>query len=274
MVALYLSTRTGHFLCRWIWRRYVDKPLIRDEEDRLEKLKSPAVSIENLSPKSSSSSTSFDGSNSKTDSELFEKQQEIIRQSLTKKKWADRIKEQFRQFNAVLLMVVSGSQVSILAVIFSQSRELTKEKIIYSFALEPDTLARPYLSFLLSHSGLRAQYKHRDRDFLNLLGESLDASRVAGTSKILPGPDWIDSLDPAFPIERALSFAEVANSSIDHDFIMCKLQHPSSPHCSSAMVSMFYQEFWRALAMYGPLNAVSFSSMRYVLFLAHSKTHS
>jgi hypothetical protein len=90
----------------------VDKPLIRDEEDRLEKLKmSPAASNEDLSPKSTSSSSSSDGSLSATESELFEKQQEIIQQSLTKRKWADRIKGQFRQFNAVLLMVISGSQV-------------------------------------------------------------------------------------------------------------------------------------------------------------------
>lgn len=97
----------------------------------------------------------------------------------------------------------------------------------------------------------------------------IGASRAAKDSKIIPGPDWQDSLDPAFPLDQALTFPEVANSSKGHDYILCKLQHPDSLSCGRSMGSVFYEEFWRALALYGPLNAVRFPSIEETRGITH-----
>ncbi|KAI9208932.1 uncharacterized protein BJ171DRAFT_557640 [Polychytrium aggregatum] len=43
---------------------------------------------------------------------------------------------------------------------------------------------------------------------------------------------------------------------LPHEYIMCGLQHPTTLKCSLNAVQAFHNEWWRAMSLYTPLNAI------------------
>jgi hypothetical protein len=236
MVALYLSTRTGHFICRWLWRRYVVVPTNEIEKKELQELYTPGTQTPTFEGSADSLNSEEDHEHAK---ELQKKEREIIQRALKRQKLNERVKDWVRQFTSVAIMMVSCSQ------------------ILYSFALEPDTLAKPYLSFLMTHSGIRDKFPKRSKEYLSLLEDSVKASGIVQTTrKLNDSPSMSECFDPALPIEKAMGFDLIRKRVVSHEYMICSVQHPDRSVCLYSFTDALIAEFRRAWALYGPLNAV------------------
>ena len=113
---------------------------------------------------------------------------------------------------------------------------------------------------------MRAREPKRAREYLNLLGSSIKASRFATTTRFIGSGSFEDTLDPSLPVVDALSFDSI-RKSLPHEYYLCSVQHPERSLCSQSAIDMLYAEFWRALSLYAPLNAASF------VFIIHFVDH-
>jgi hypothetical protein len=132
---------------------------------------------------------------------------------------------------------------------------LSSGQIVYSFTCEPETLARSYFSFLLTHSGIRQKEPKRAKEYLGLLGDVVKMSAEVPSSKLINNEFTLaqTSLDPL--IAKANTFQSYSNK-LPHEYFLCSLQHPQQLYCIKGVKDVAYAEFLRALSLYGPLNAV------------------
>ncbi len=85
------------------------------------------------------------------------------------------------------------------------------------------------------------------------------ASTTSGDSngKFVKGPEgYMASLPSGIP-HTALEPYLDSISAHKHDFVMCSLIHPHTSSCWGGMANAFYLEWFRAMSMYAPLNAVN-----------------
>ena len=223
MIALYLSTRTGHFICRWLWRHYIEKPKAEEKNRRLIALSNPNV-------------TSSLAEKDQDEESIQDKQEKIIQDSLISHQWYQDLKSSMRQCTSVVLMSVSCSQ------------------IIYSFVCEPEALASSYRSFLITHCGLRKSHPTQERDFVRVLGETVKSSEYGTTKYLNSSSTLTECLDPCLPIEHISTFVEKKTPL--HEFVLCQLQHPNDPTCTMNFLKFTMDAFQRALYLYVPLNIV------------------
>ncbi|KAI8911714.1 hypothetical protein EDD86DRAFT_188565 [Gorgonomyces haynaldii] len=206
MIALYMSTRSLHFIGRFLWRHYLSK---------------------------------FMNSSKKDGKDAIHPVRTFIRKT-----------------TGTLVMMLSSSQ------------------ILNAYVCNPDTLARSYLSFLITHGGVRALQPKRARQYLNVFQSTIrDACSGPNSAKFKGVPDTNtfqqllpDGMDP----QPLLPFKDFLTQT-PHEFVMCSIQHPHTPSCAYGCVTAFNGEWWRALSMYAPLNLVMTVIFNYKKILQQPK---
>ncbi|KAJ3195550.1 Chitin synthase, class 5 [Irineochytrium annulatum] len=122
-------------------------------------------------------------------------------------------------------------------------------KILYAYVCEPSTLAKSYLSFLLTHGGVRALQPVKAKDYLETMGLILKAAPKAEStlyrptveSPELPPPLFESKIPAGLPVERILPYADFIDQ-VPHDFIMCGFQHPYTTDCERGVIRAFNGE--------------------------------
>ncbi|KAI8928387.1 hypothetical protein BC831DRAFT_448558 [Entophlyctis helioformis] len=289
MIALYLSTRTGHFLSRWVWRahlsKWVDKLGFRnpnagkavtaasggamgkvgdvhitngemsvgirgDEQLVLSDGRGPRLlgdterrtsgvsgSVNGLAQGSRGAKFSMGPASTLTSREAELAEFEDVDDH---HHTHHPLRKFIRQTSGVLVMMISSAQ------------------ILNAFLCEPDTLAKPYYSFLLTHGGMRASQPTRPHEFLAALSSTVKACPNMKSTKYLPIPDgapFEDSLPPGLDLDMVLKFKDYLGQH-KHENIMCSFQHAHTTSCWTAAAGAFSDEWVRALSLYAPLNAV------------------
>ncbi|KNE70699.1 hypothetical protein AMAG_15454 [Allomyces macrogynus ATCC 38327] len=126
---------------------------------------------------------------------------------------------------------------------------LSSAQILFSFVAMPGTLASSYLSFLLTHSGIRDKVgvltPHYMRHMGRVLWETCGYPHLA--DKFIPwggGP----------PVER-LPLADTLSIS-GHRSAMCSVIHPETASCAGYSARCFGHAFRRSARLYLPLNVL------------------
>ena len=133
---------------------------------------------------------------------------------------------------------------------------ISSSQILYAYVCEPDTLARPYLSFLLTHGGVRALQPTHTRQYLDVIGATILASDQSPSSKFIKNTSHFkESVPHGLPVNELESFSSFL-TQVPHDFVMCAIQHPSTSYCSVGMLKAFMGEWTRAFNLYAPLNII------------------
>ena len=135
---------------------------------------------------------------------------------------------------------------------------LASSQILYAYVCEPDTLTKPYLSFLITHGGIRALQPSRAREYLDALGTAINSSiGLAQTASYNPNSNlsFAERIPKELPVDKIAAF-EDALTRLPHRHVLCSLQHPFASSCPQTAAHIFYAEWFRALSMYGPLNAI------------------
>ncbi|KAI8902728.1 hypothetical protein BC833DRAFT_654540 [Globomyces pollinis-pini] len=282
MIALYLSTRTFHFIFRWLWRHHVykyfepftnpssiEKPapkleklktdtssLLEPQKPRVFDLKSPTINTENAmanrffsftrhSRQSSLKSVnSADAINineiervETVNSGGFSELEDVDDKHHTHHPWRIWMRHTF----GTITMMLASSQ------------------ILNAYACEPQFLNKSYLSFLITHGGVRHLEPKKSRSYLNLIGYVVAASSASGKSKFT-GPvsttiDFASTIPVELPVDKVLEFQDKYKNT-PHEFVMCAIQHPYHTFCTIGVFYAFWGEWWRALKLYGPLNLI------------------
>ncbi|KAJ3085529.1 hypothetical protein HDU96_005369, partial [Phlyctochytrium bullatum] len=220
MVALYLSTRTMHFVCRYIWQRHIERLVFGR--------KTPVALLEDLEaaekqPKkhhhhnhkqkrnnhARGDSNDLNGGGlelrrlpAPSDIPVMEvpKPAEVVLREEAERKEIEKIRavrKNIRNAAGTIVMMLSSSQ------------------ILYAYVCEPQSLAKSYLSFLLTHGGVRALMPERARDYLETMGEVIKAAPKAATTKYLPlredpalpPPLYSSTVPEGLPVDRLVPYA-------------------------------------------------------------------
>eukprot|EP00842_Homolaphlyctis_polyrhiza_P006051 jgi/Hompol1/6447/HPOL_001712-RA len=126
-----------------------------------------------------------------------------------------------RQTSAVLVMMLSSSQ------------------ILNAFVCEPDTLAKSYVSFLLTHGGIRDLQPTRAREYLNAFGSSINSTTVIPFSPAPEHPErlsFMERIPKGVPLEPLIKFQSFLDQH-PQKYLLCSLQHPNYPHCYQSFLS-------------------------------------
>ncbi|KAJ3199207.1 hypothetical protein HDU83_006380 [Entophlyctis luteolus] len=293
MIALYLSTRTLHFIGRWIWQRKVELFLTGRSSNKLQledvqaevdgsisfttqPLNSIGTSAggpvgsgslsrvlgdsqsrprsRNGSSKSgtpdapvpvptlriqrasvSSSPPASDSEDASKDLDELKAEQELV----------SNLRKNVRYSMGTIIMMLSSSQ------------------ILMAYVLEPHSVASSYQSFLLTHGGIRDQQPKRARDYLETMAHVIRAGMLGFSTKYLSSKSDGVGLPPSFEsnfpagidVSRFEPYMDHINQA-PHEYVMCSLQHPAHSSCELGAWHSFKKEWWRAMQLYIPLNAI------------------
>lgn len=152
-----------------------------------------------------------------------------------KQHWDDRLAKFMQRWAGVAVMMIASSQ------------------IIYGFLFHGETLPKSYYAFLLTHSGWKGDFGGMAAPLTQAIGDTV--ARLAeekGSIRLPPGMssrEYIaENVSP--------NIATIIPPKIRHNFIMCALQHPLDPSCTRSKLTLFRDEYFRALKLYVPLNVV------------------
>ncbi|KAJ1554084.1 hypothetical protein HK096_005099, partial [Nowakowskiella sp. JEL0078] len=278
MIALYLSTRNMHFVCRWFWRKYLEKLFgahflddggFQSTESSLcpspiDARASPSSSIRDLGmPLDRRQNQQFSGNILESqiqdsDENSLDQSYQILSPSplsptssqriLHDSKKAESYRFFLRQLAGTIVMMLSSSQ------------------ILYSFIAAPDTLAKSYLSFLLTHGNMRTLHPKNPRLWLEAMKTVVNAAPSALSTKFLTlaeesqniaPPLFSSSIPNDIPADLLIKLSDELQRS-PHEYILCAFQHPHTSDCTHGSLTFFLNEIPRALALYGPLNAIMY----------------
>jgi hypothetical protein len=243
MIALYLSTRTIHFLSRWLWRHFIYQyfepnrvaPNCLSDQEQVRESHKGVISKRFLS---------FARVSKDKQPSVGLRETEIIQPTPDMEDVDDKhhnhhpARRWIRQTFGVMTMMISSSQ------------------ILYSFVCEPDTLAKPYLSFLISHGGIRALQPTRARQYLDAMGSTLRGSINSGQSKFIKDtPSFLESIPAGYDVSALEPFTAFLTQS-HHPHVMCSMMHPPTSSCFRGMITAFLGESKRAFNLYAPLNVI------------------
>ncbi|KAL2918890.1 hypothetical protein HK105_201724 [Polyrhizophydium stewartii] len=150
------------------------------------------------------------------------------------------LRKTIRQASAAIVMMLSSSQ------------------ILHDYVTDPDTLAKSYNSFLLTHGGLRDLDPKKPSVYMDAMGEVVRNCASMETTKYLPippGGSFADSIPKGIEAAKLLLYQDKLTQH-SHEFVLCSIFHPHSPHCIDSVTHAFYKEWYRAMALYGPLNLI------------------
>lgn len=152
------------------------------------------------------------------------------------KKWDDHLAYYISRFSGVGVMTIANAQ------------------IIYAFLFNHDTLPRSYFAFLLTHSGFRSYYGGMAARIAEAVGTNV--RQLAEDSTSIKIPVGMTSRD--FVAQNiSPNIATALHPKLNHEYIMCAIQHPLTDSCVTDKFGLFKSEFLRALKLYLPLNVVS-----------------
>jgi hypothetical protein len=140
-----------------------------------------------------------------------------------------------RQFFGTITMMVSSSQ------------------ILNAYVCEPDSLAKSYLSFLITHGGIRALQPKRSRQYLNTMGHTIKETIQFGSKYVSNAKSFRESL-PVGMDPTALEPFKDFISQAPNQLILCSVQHPVTSSCYFGAINAFMGEWGRAFRLYAPLN--------------------
>ncbi|KAI8902725.1 hypothetical protein BC833DRAFT_546709 [Globomyces pollinis-pini] len=253
MIALYLSTRTLHFIFRWFWRHKLYKifePFKKRnaiiEEDIKEIKAVPPIRQERISTLVRQQMGSSQTIPTKKSESVggFEELEDVDDKQHTHHPWRIRL----RHALGTLTMMFASSQ------------------ILHAYICESDTLNKSYLSFLITHGGIRDMMGRDARTYLDLIGATFNVSKTHETSKFIlnSSKHLTDRIPKGYDVGRMLPFEKTITNH-PQEFILCALQHPNHATCIGGASHAFKLEWMRALKLYGPLNivmAVAFGGKR------------
>lgn len=160
------------------------------------------------------------------------------RQLIVKKKWDDHLAKFMQRWAGVAVMIIANAQ------------------IIYAFLFHSETLSRSYYEFLLTHSGWKGDFGGMAAPLTHAIGETVTRLGEQDTGFSIRMPK--DTTSHEFIAETVSpNIATIIPPKIRHRFIMCALQHPLDPSCTRSKLTLFRDEYLRALKLYVPLNIVS-----------------
>jgi hypothetical protein len=236
-IALYLATRTLHFSSRWLWRHVVSrmiKPVAIESKPPVSK----PIQIRNDVGIYRKANLNFAPvADSKdppaTIENVYHEDEDSLDIHHPLRKW-------IRQTSALAVMVTSCS-------IF-----------VNLLVIEPHTLPRSFLSFLMTHAGVDDISQNKSPDYWKLIGSVVtattsgkcDAKYIEAESSLFQ-----DKIPEGLDKQHMTKYSGLLQKA-QHQFVMCSLEHPSFSSCTVAALDRFYLEFFRALYMYAPLNGV------------------
>ncbi|KAJ3408574.1 hypothetical protein HDU80_005291 [Chytriomyces hyalinus] len=294
MIALYLSTRTLHFVCRWIWQR-------RLEERITGRRVSTVLGLEDMESELSGGSSP---SNIKKQNSSLHHQSRKHRSHGTVERSFESIKVESSAECTPLMMAKSievspvspketmDSRMGVIVAPTKSASEIQKEnekifelrkqlryaagtmvmmlsssQILMAYVLEPQSVASSYQSFLLTHGGIRTHQPKHAKDYLDVMGHVIRAGANGFSTTYLsanqPMPADFTALPPSFEsnfpagvdLKRFEPYFDYI-SQAPHKYLMCSLQHPKHTSCELGAAEFFGQEWVRAMQLYIPLNAI------------------
>ncbi|KAI7857821.1 hypothetical protein BDC45DRAFT_477506 [Circinella umbellata] len=157
------------------------------------------------------------------------------RQLVVKKSWEDHLAKFMQRWAGVGVMILANAQ------------------IIFAFLFHQETLPKAYDSFLLTHSGWKHDFGGMAAPLRQAIGDTVNRMATEKGSIRMP----LDTTSREFIAENVSpNIATIIPPKIRHKFIMCALQHPLDPSCPRSKVTLFRDEYLRALKLYVPLNVI------------------
>ncbi|CDS07992.1 hypothetical protein LRAMOSA01941 [Lichtheimia ramosa] len=152
-----------------------------------------------------------------------------------KQHWDDRIARFMQRWAGVAVMMIASSQ------------------IVYGFLFHGETLPKSYYAFLLTHSGWKGDFGGMAAPLTQAIGDTVTRlGEEKGSIRLPPG-----MTSREFIAENVSpNIATIIPPKIRHNFIMCALQHPLDPSCTRSKLTLFRDEYFRALKLYVPLNVI------------------
>ena len=263
MIALYTSTRSLHFLSRYLWRHYVSKYVserkyIASGEQVVHAIHNKEETPVGLSKRlmsplpSETSSVGLQQAGRLNEIQVKSvglqqagQLQQIIDDVQEPQSPSDDVKHPVRAF----IRQLSGTLVMMLS----------SSRILYAFIAEPDTLTPSYLSFLLTHGGIRTLFPTHSRKGLDLFSGMIQGTTSGENNGRYISTDLAQPLASRLPqgmaVDKIVPFEKYLGRA-PNSFMICSLQHPHTTSCWSSVVWAFSNEWWRALKLYTPLNIV------------------
>ncbi|KAJ3204305.1 hypothetical protein HK099_001199, partial [Clydaea vesicula] len=225
MIALYLSTRSLHFIGRFFWRHYLEpqwdpharnrEKFVKEKEEldrqtqfgtgnvqrdlgQLRKNSYPPNAQPNALPLVNTKPTQIDLPQRKHSILEFDEEENSGNNNNNSYDFLHRqtkspILQTSSNFTENKFFPVSNlNKVKIIKLrkFFRQSiavivMMLSSSQILYAYICEPDSLAKSYLSFLAVHGGVKDRHGAKSKKFLELLGEVVKAGNNGSSSKFI-----------------------------------------------------------------------------------------
>ncbi|KAI8061123.1 hypothetical protein BC940DRAFT_245482 [Gongronella butleri] len=151
--------------------------------------------------------------------------------------WEDRAAKLLERHGGVLVMMLANMQ------------------IIYSFLFHPETLPKSYHSFLLQHSGWKGDFGSMAFPLTQAINSTM--ARMSLDDPELPFKVPLDTTSRQYVAEKiSPNIANLIPPGIRHHYTVCALQHPLDANCTRHKLTLFRDEYGRALNLYVPLNVV------------------
>lgn len=152
------------------------------------------------------------------------------------KKWDDYLAKFMQRFSGVAVMMIGNAQ------------------IIYAFLFNLDTLPRSYFSFLLTHAGFKKAYGGMAARVAEAVGITVNQLVEDGSPITIPKGSTSQEY-----IAQTISpnIASAIPSKLQHNHLLCAIQHPLNSSCTTDKAILFKDEFLRSLKLYVPLNVAS-----------------
>ncbi|ORX61843.1 hypothetical protein DM01DRAFT_1331315 [Hesseltinella vesiculosa] len=167
--------------------------------------------------------------------------------------WEDRLAQALEHYAGVLVMMLANTQ------------------IIYAFLFHPDTLPKSYLSFLLQHSGWKPDFGTMAFPLTQVIRDAV--YRMSLDDPDIPMQMPADATSREFIAEKlSPNIATIIPPNIRHNYTVCALQHPLDASCTRSKLTLFRDEYGRALKLYVPLNVIMTLVFRYKYLKKDPKT--
>ncbi|KAL7751343.1 hypothetical protein RI367_003203 [Sorochytrium milnesiophthora] len=228
-LCLYFLTKSGQFGCRWAVQLWEAKRL-RDKQARAQ------AAVEQLELDKRDNGIVFSAHHSA-----------VAMQMLLPTK-RDKFVQWLKRHAGTMVMMGSSAQ------------------ILFSFVAMPETLAKSYYSFLVSHSGIRDRMGPLTNHYMTTIGDVLwgsmsdnhvDAPRLAvAGAKLGAEGGHLHKAVMHNAADLGGLLAASALSKKDFQYRMCALIHPETPSCTAFSLRCFTRAMRRSAALYAPLNAI------------------
>lgn len=151
-------------------------------------------------------------------------------------KWDDHLAKYLSRYSGVGVMMIASAQ------------------LIYAFLFNYETLPKSYFAFLLTQAGFKKNFGGMAGRVAEAVGITIN--QLAEDKSSVKIPVGVSARDF---VSQCISpnIGTAINPKLNHEYIICALQHPLTDSCMGDKVSLFKDQLLRSLKMYVPLNVVS-----------------